>query len=59
VLSDDSLDLLPPRLEERAERSIGPCAGRVAGGEDRPGSDIDLLVDFEPASSLFDLLHLS
>jgi hypothetical protein len=33
--------------------------GSVARGEDRTGSDIDLLVDFEPDSSLFDLRHLS
>lgn len=32
--------------------------GSVARGEDRPGSDIDLLVDFETGSSLFDVLHL-
>ena len=32
--------------------------GSVARGEDRPGSDIDLLVDFDPGSSLFDLMHL-
>jgi hypothetical protein len=33
--------------------------GSVARGEDRPGSDIDLLVDFDADSSLLDLLHLS
>ena len=32
--------------------------GSVARGEDGAGSDIDFLVDFEPGSSLFDLLHL-
>ena len=32
--------------------------GSVARGDDTPGSDIDLLVDFESDSSLFDLLHL-
>lgn len=32
--------------------------GSVARGEDTDGSDIDFLVDFEPGSSLFDLLHL-
>jgi predicted nucleotidyltransferase len=30
----------------------------VARGEDGNDSDVDLLVDFEPGSSLFDLLHL-
>jgi hypothetical protein len=33
--------------------------GSVARGENQTGSDIDLLVDFDPDSSLFDLLHLS
>jgi predicted nucleotidyltransferase len=32
--------------------------GSAARGDDRPDSDIDLLVEFEPGSSLFDLLHL-
>jgi predicted nucleotidyltransferase len=33
--------------------------GSVARGEDRPGSDIDLLVDFEPGSSLLDVARMS
>lgn len=32
--------------------------GSLARGEDRPGSDVDLLVDFDPGSSLFDLIRL-
>jgi uncharacterized protein len=32
--------------------------GSVARGEDTELSDIDLLVDFDPASSLFDVMHL-
>jgi predicted nucleotidyltransferase len=32
--------------------------GSVARGEDRPGSDIDLLVDVEPGTTAFDLLEL-
>lgn len=32
--------------------------GSVARGDEHEGSDIDLLVEFEPGSSLFDLLHL-
>jgi uncharacterized protein len=32
--------------------------GSVARGEDGPRSDIDLLVEFEPGSSLFDLMSL-
>jgi predicted nucleotidyltransferase len=33
--------------------------GSVARGEERPDSDIDLLVDFDPESSLFDLIRLT
>jgi uncharacterized protein len=33
--------------------------GSAARGEDHPDSDIDVLVDFEPGSSLFDVLHLT
>lgn len=32
--------------------------GSVARGDSHEGSDVDFLVDFEPGSSLFDLLHL-
>ena len=32
--------------------------GSAARGEDRPGSDIDLLVDFDHDSSLFDLMRM-
>ncbi|MCU0268048.1 MAG: nucleotidyltransferase domain-containing protein [Acidimicrobiales bacterium] len=33
--------------------------GSVARGDDGADSDIDFLVEFEPGSSLFDLLHIS
>jgi hypothetical protein len=33
--------------------------GSAARGEDRPDSDIDLLVDFDQNSSLFDLMRMS
>lgn len=33
--------------------------GSVARGDESPTSDVDLLVEFEPGSSLFDLLHIS
>jgi uncharacterized protein len=33
--------------------------GSVARGDEREDSDIDLLVDFAPGSSLFDLLRLN
>jgi predicted nucleotidyltransferase len=43
----------------RAHRGVSVSLfGSAARGEDLPGSDIDLLVEFEPGSSLFDLLHL-
>jgi predicted nucleotidyltransferase len=32
--------------------------GSVARGDEHDASDIDFLVEFEPGSSLFDLLHL-
>lgn len=32
--------------------------GSVARGDESASSDIDFLVEFEPGSSLFDLLHL-
>lgn len=32
--------------------------GSVARGEDRPDSDIDLLVEFDPSASLLDLIGL-
>lgn len=32
--------------------------GSVARGEEHPGSDLDFLVEFEPGSSLFDLVRL-
>lgn len=33
--------------------------GSVGRGQEREDSDIDLLVDFTPGSSLFDLMHLN
>ncbi|HVF74849.1 MAG TPA: nucleotidyltransferase domain-containing protein [Acidimicrobiales bacterium] len=33
--------------------------GSVARGDDRPGSDVDLLVDFDAESSLFDVIRLT
>ena len=32
--------------------------GLVARGEDRPGSDIDFLIEFEPGASLLDLMAI-
>ena len=33
--------------------------GSAARGDDRPDSDIDLLVDFDQGSSLFDLMRMA
>ncbi len=62
----------PSPLRERVEQNAGRIRslarlhrarsislfGSVARGDASPGSDVDFLVDFEPGSSLFDLLHL-
>jgi uncharacterized protein len=55
-------------LEEHRDQVIALAAkhharrvrvfGSVARGDDRPDSDIDLLVDFDEEGSLFDLMHL-
>lgn len=57
--------LLEGRREE-IHNAVKRCRGRrvrlfgsVARLEDGPNSDIDFIVDFEPGSSLFDLLHLT
>ncbi len=44
--------------KKRGARNIR-IFGSVSRGEDNPGSDIDLLVDFEPDRSLLDLGGLS
>lgn len=50
------------RILEVASRHRGRSVrvfGSVARGDAGEDSDIDLLVDFEPDSSLFDVLHLT
>jgi predicted nucleotidyltransferase len=44
-------------VREHRGRSVA-IFGSVARGEEREGSDVDLLVEFEPGSSLFDLMRL-
>ena len=44
-------------VRRHSGRSIA-VFGSVARGEDGPGSDVDFLVELEPGSSLFDLMHL-
>jgi hypothetical protein len=49
-------------VREIATRHHGPASyvfGSVARGEERADSDIDFLVDFEPGSSLFDLMRMA
>jgi uncharacterized protein len=50
------------RILEVAARHRGRSVrvfGSVARGDARGDSDIDFLVEFEPDSSLFDLMHLT
>lgn len=49
-------NLLALALRHRATRVR--IFGSVARGEDKPDSDIDLLVDFAPEASLLDLVGL-
>jgi uncharacterized protein len=58
-------DLVEARREQVKEVAARHHASRVrlfgsvARGDDRPESDIDLLVDFTEDSSLFDLLRMT
>jgi len=45
-------------IAERHHASSLRVFGSVARGEERVDSDIDFLVNFDKATSLFDLLHL-
>jgi predicted nucleotidyltransferase len=68
-LADQVSGLLRVLVESRRDQVMAIAArhhasrvrlfGSAARGEDGPGSDIDLLVDFERESSLFDLMRLS
>ena len=43
----------------RSDRALSVWVfGSVARGEDRPGSDIDFLIEFEPGASLLDLMAI-
>jgi len=56
------LDAHRAEINEVAARHRGRRVrlfGSVARGDDTATSDIDLLVDFEPGSSLFDLYRLT
>ncbi len=49
------------QIAEAVRRHRGRAAaifGSVARGDDNDSSNVDFLIEFEPGSSLFDLLHL-
>ena len=58
----DLVEAKRSEIREIAQRHRGRTVavfGSVARGDESPTSDIDLLVEFEPGSSLFDLLHMT
>jgi uncharacterized protein len=56
ALRERRAEILRLARKRRARRIA--VFGSVARGEARPGSDIDLLVDFEPGASLLDQVGL-
>jgi predicted nucleotidyltransferase len=63
--TDDSLAALVEQRRADIKTAVRRHKGRtvalfgsVARGEETPTSDLDFLVEFEPGSSLFDLLRL-
>jgi uncharacterized protein len=68
-LADRARGLLRLLVEPRREQVTGIASrhhasrvrlcGSAARDDDRPDSDIDLLVDFDEDSSLFDLMRMS
>jgi len=68
-LADGASESLRALVESRREQVMVVAArhhasrvrlfGSAARGDDRPDSDIDLLVDFDQGSSLFDLIRMS
>ena len=54
---DQQRDAVLALVRQHRGRSVA-VFGSVGRGEDRAESDIDFLVEFEPGSSLFDLMHL-
>ncbi len=68
-MADHTSEPLRRLVESRREQVMAIAArhhasrvrlfGSAARGDDRPDSDIDLLVDFDEDSSLFDLMRMS
>lgn len=68
-LADQVSGALRTLVESRREQVMAIAArhhgsrvrlfGSAARGDDTPDSDIDLLVDFDQASSLFDLMRMA
>jgi uncharacterized protein len=68
-LADQVSGALRTLVESRREQVVAIAArhhgsrvrlfGSAARGDDRPDSDIDLLVDFDEGSSLFDLMRMA
>lgn len=58
VLVDERRDVIKAAVARHRGRRVR-IFGSVARGEEHQGSDIDLLVEFSPGSSLFDLMHLN
>lgn len=56
VLAQHRLDI--SRLAELHHATDVKVFGSVARGEDRPGSDLDLLVTFSPGATLYDQIEL-
>lgn len=57
LLVEGHRDEIVALVQSHRGRSVA-VFGSVARGEATEGSDIDLLVEFEPSSSLLDLIHL-
>jgi predicted nucleotidyltransferase len=56
-LVEQHRDQIVALVTRHRARSIA-VFGSVARGEDTGASDVDFLVEFEPSSSLLDLIHL-
>lgn len=56
-LVDQHRDEIVALVHQHRGRSIA-VFGSVARGEDTEASDVDFLVEFDPTSSLLDLIHL-